>query len=332
MKIICQCGKCSILGYIKGKDECSGSRPPQIKRWTPDPPYPKNRVSMTEISCKMFKTALGVETQHMHDAFCILLDDTFKMLENEANLDFFEVKQFTRSLLSPALKGKYHKPIHKKCPTVGCLEKITQYKKLREFLEDNYCSWFNYKIIEVFRKRYLFGRETKDTGLLEYQNTFSNYIKRRCFLYVDDFGPRPHDVGMVQVLCKVDIDFEVITDHQIELVKLSFVNCLNYVLLESYSLQLTEYNVTLERVDNGCTELIFRAPAYLESFTDLTLPQACCLKGKGFIDITVGGKSLLSKVNLYVEYNCSKSTCSVHIYVHTCMMNILNLKQLTLVI
>ena len=296
MKIKCECGKCSILGYINGEDECSGSRPPQIKRWTPDPPYHENKVSLTEMPYKLFKIALGVETQNMHDSFCDLLDETFESLENKADLS--RVKRFTRSLLSPALKGKHHEPLYDKSPTGECLDKITQYDQLREFLEDNYCSWFNYTIIVVLRKKYLFKGGSTDESLLEYQETFLHYIKRRCFLYDDDFGPKPHKIQMVQALCKIDIDFDLITYHQVELVRLSFVKCLNHVLLKSHPYQLSEYNVTLKHVHDGCTELAFRAPEYLENFTVLTLQQVCYLKGKGFIDITVGGNSLLSKVNL----------------------------------
>ena len=280
MKISCECGQCTLLDYISGEKECADSKPPKIKIWTPDPPYDENRVTLTELSYRTFKTALLKQTQGMHNLFCSLLDDTFTMLEERVK--FNQVKSFTQKLLTP---GMYYKPLYKSSAD-KCLDKITGYEKLCQFLQDNYCSWFNYEIIETLRKKYLFSDGgSGDEKLLNYKHKFLQYVGRRCFIYVDDFGTPPQEIETVKISFKMDIDIDEITYEQISSARLLFITC-----LKSSSSQLSKYILTLKNLQEGCTKLVFRAPEYVENIPALTQQQIFYLKENKFLEVIIGNK------------------------------------------
>ena len=283
----CECKKCSILSYISGKNQCSSSKPPQIKILAPDSLYPVNRTTSTVISFSIFKAALLEETEVVHTKFCSLLRETFMRLEATANLK--DVKSFVLSLLIPP-GNEIYRPIFVtsgSCSTSMQMKQITDFDELKTFLQKNYCSWYNYTIISAIRKEYLLPKDSEeaDQQLLNYECLFQQYVQRRCFLYLDELGPQSQDVKTETVTCKIDVSFNEITHEQIQKFKLLFIRYL--------SPQLTLYNVTLKHVQEGCTELVFRAPTQL-LFRVIT--HCSELGDCGFIKVTVGGWDYLSKV------------------------------------
>ena len=231
------------------------------------------------------------ETQNVHTKFCCLLRETFRSLEASAKLE--DVKTFTQSLLIPPGNEMYS-PIFAtpdSCSAFEQIKKITNFDMLQEFLQKNYCSWYNYTIISTIRKEYLHSEEA-DGQLNDYEALFQRYVQRRCFLYLEELGPQPQDVKTETVTCKIDISFDEITHEQIEKFKLLFIQYL--------SPQLSRYNLTLKHVDEGCTELVFRAPTQLLVMVFkqyLTRQQNYTeLRDCGFIEVTVGGWDFLSKV------------------------------------
>ena len=291
----CECGHCTILGYISGEDQCSGSTLPQIKLLTPDSQCPINRVTCTEISYGIFKTALLEETRKVHTRFCKLLQETFSRLKETTELE--EVKSFTQSLLIPPGNEMYNSIYTTSCTTIEQLERITDFNQLKKFLQKNYCSWYNYAIISALREEFLHPKKN-DEYLHKYESFFAQYVQRRCFLYLEELGPQSRDVKTLTVTCKVDINFTEITHKQIEKFKLLFVKTL--------SPQLTNYNLTLKCVQEGCTELVFRAPEqFITPRTALVQNRICSdLRDCGFIKITVGDWELLPKV--YICILCIK--------------------------
>ena len=283
----CECQQCSILDFIQGRNQCSSSKPPQIKILAPDPLYPVNGITSTVIPFSTFKTALECETRVVHTKFCSLLRETFMGLKNTADLE--DVKTFILSLLIPPGNEMYS-PIFTtsdSCSTLEQIEKIANFDMLWLFLQKNYCSWYNYAIISAIRKEYLLPKDSEeaDQQLLNYECLFQRYVQRRCFLYLDELGPQPQDVKTETVTCKIDVSFNEITHEQIKKFKLLFIQCL--------SPQLNLYNVTLKHVREGCTELVFRAPTQLLL---RVITQCSELREYGFIRVTVGGWDYLSKV------------------------------------
>ena len=288
VKIICECRQCSILGYIRGEDQCSGSEPPKIE-WAPHPPDSKELVSKTKVSLSIFMSNLLDETRKVNREFCTLLQETITRLEEKKTIS--EVRRYTRSLL--ALPDMYARL---DSSSDGVLDNVTNFEDFQKFLENNYCSWFNFSIVSDLRKQFLFSLPEEDKSLVEYTKHFNQYIKRRCFIYLEDVGSQPKDVQTVELICKVDnIDLETVTITQLHKVKQAVIECFQF---------LSEYNLTLKHVREGCIKVVFRAPACLRSITTLTPLQVTQLRTSmyKFLEVQIGDKMLLSKVILFFNY------------------------------
>ncbi|XP_064398899.1 uncharacterized protein LOC135345405 isoform X2 [Halichondria panicea] len=277
----CGCGKCTILGHVTGRDKCLSSKPPQIKRFTRDTPCSENRVSSTEISYSTFKTALHNETQNIHSKFCSLLTNTITNLEKQ--YDITKVKQYVQALLTP--QGSYFNKIYRKPSEEILIRDVTSFSELSDYLQNNFCSWFNYSLISAIREEFLFSNKN-DPSLVRYEHFFQQYINRRCFLFVDDFGPQPSHIESVEITCKIDVDFDAITFDQIQKLKLVFVNCWGQLLPHQV--------LNLKHVQEGCTELVFRVPAYFRHvYSQLSPEQMQHLKENAFIEVKIGQQVIL---------------------------------------
>ncbi|XP_064398871.1 uncharacterized protein LOC135345380 isoform X3 [Halichondria panicea] len=276
----CDCGKCTILGHVTGRDKCLSSKPPQIKRCTRDTPC-SDTVSATEISYKMFMTALRDETRHIHSKFCSLLTNTIMNLEKQ--YDITKVKQYVQALLTP--QESYFNPIYRRPSEQILFRDVTSFSELSVFLQNNFCSWFNYSLISVMREEFLFPYEN-DQALLRYEHLFRQYVNRRCFLFVDDFGPQPSHIESVEITCKIDVDFQTITFDQIQKLELVFMKCWEQIIPHQV--------LNLKNVREGCTELVFRVPAYFKHiYGQLSLEQMQHLKENAFIEVKIGQQVIL---------------------------------------
>ena len=268
------------MGHIRGEDQCSGSKPARIKVWCPDPPYPENRMSRTEIPYSTFKVALREEKQKVEAEFYKLIYNTFDLLESKAK--FCRVKNYVSSYV--LTQGIAQTPAGKS------LRAITQFEELCELLQNSYCSWFNYKLISVLRKCFLSTEQSGiDEDLLKYESLLGSLIERCSFVNIaeDDLGSHPQS-GIIEICCKVDINFDKLTIKEVEALRLVLVECLEK--------SLTEYSLTLKSVREGCTELVFRATEYLKRITKLSPYQIYWLRKKGFLEVTIDDLKLLSKV------------------------------------
>ncbi|XP_064398878.1 uncharacterized protein LOC135345382 isoform X2 [Halichondria panicea] len=278
----CGCGKCTILGHVTGRDKCLSSKPPQIKRITRDTACSENRISATEISYKKFMTALLDETRHIHSKFCSLLTNTITNLENQ--YDITKVKQYVQALLTP--RESYYSPVYRRPSSEQILFRdVTSFRDLSVFLQNNFCSWFNYSLISVMREEFLFPYEN-DQALLRYEHLFRQYVNRRCFLFVDDFGPQPSHIQSVEITCKIDVDFQTITYDQIQQLELVFMKCWEQIIPHQV--------LNLKNVREGCTELVFRVPAYFKHiYSQLSPEQMQYLKENAFIEVKIGQQVIL---------------------------------------
>ena len=292
VKFICKCGKCSIFGYIRGEHKCSGTNePPKIIVSTPDS-HEKRPITSKEIPYSQFERALQKETGKVHEKFCSLLHGTFDKLKTEGKHDLEDVKGYVQSLLTPPGNVIYN--LVDKWPLGSILSTIASFNKLRQFLQGNFCSWYNHDLISALRRKFLFPETDQDIS--EYKKIFKQYTGRCCFLYLEDLGPQPQEMETVLVTCKIDVDFDGMSQAEIEKLKYEFTEC----IIEIYDLQLM-----LKSVKEGCTELVFRAPMWTMNISALTESQICCLRKNGFIEISIDDRKLLTKVILRILIHSS---------------------------
>ncbi len=284
----CGCGKCTILGHVTGRDKCLSSKPPQIKRFTRDTACSDHRISATEISFSMFKTALRDETRYIHSKFCSLLTSTVTNLEKQ--YDITKVKQYVQALLTP--RESYFNPIYRRPSEQILFRDVTSFSELSVFLQNNFCSWFNYSLISVMREEFLFPYKN-DQALLRYEHFFQQYVNRRCFLFVDDFGPQPSHIQSVEITCKIDVDFQTITYDQIQQLELVFMKCWEQLLPHQV--------LNLKHVREGCTELVFRVPAYFSHvYSQLSPEQMQYLRENAFIEVKIGQQVILKVISIFM--------------------------------
>ena len=276
------------MGHVTGRDKCLSSKPPQIKRITRDTACSENRISATEISYKKFMTALLDETRHIHSKFCSLLTNTITNLENQ--YDITKVKQYVQALLTP--RESYYSPVYRRPSSEQILFRdVTSFRDLSVFLQNNFCSWFNYSLISVMREEFLFPYEN-DQALLRYEHLFRQYVNRRCFLFVDDFGPQPSHIQSVEITCKIDVDFQTITYDQIQQLELVFMKCWEQIIPHQV--------LNLKNVREGCTELVFRVPAYFKHiYSQLSPEQMQYLKENAFIEVKIGQQVILKVIIIF---------------------------------
>ena len=129
-------------------------------------------------------------------------------------------------------------------------------------------------------------------ALQRYKDWFQQYVNRQCFLFVDDFGPQPSHIQSVEITCKVDVDFHTITYDQIQELKLVFIEC--------WEQELPHQVLNLKHVREGCTELVFRVPAYFSHFySQLSPKQMQDLKENAFIEVKIGQQVLLKVISIF---------------------------------
>ena len=241
-------------------------------------------------------TALRDETRRIHSKFCSLLTNTITNLENQ--YDITKVKQYVQALLTP--RESYYSPMYRRPSEQILFPDVTSFSDLSVFLQNNFCSWFNYSLISVMREEFLFPYEN-DRALLRYEHLFRQYVNRRCFLFVDDFGPEPSHIQSVEITCKIDVDFQTITYDQIQQLELVFMKCWEQIIPHQV--------LNLKNVREGCTELVFRVPAYFKHiYSQLSPEQMQYLKENAFIEVKIGQQVILKVIIIFTLdlYNYTK--------------------------
>ena len=285
LRFTCGCGKCSLLDYV------SGTQCPNPKQL----PFPKLGLSgvlsdfMTDID--IFEQSLFEQSKQMHIMFVRLLQDTVRGLE-EKLIDLAKVKKYLRLLFQPQW---YFPKVYSKEIT-GTLEAADNLHELCCYLQSNYCSWFNYDLVKDLREKFLF-HHTKDQLLADYEDIYEQYVYRRCFLYLDDVGPSPSN--QVEVVCKVDVEFGIISYDLIKHLKLKFTKIIG----------VSKYHLTFKQVRTGCTELCFRAPKYIQNLKCLSNYQKRKLREHDFLEIKIAHQCLfrddsrLEDTGIRIKYN-----------------------------
>ena len=229
---------------------------------------------LTGLSYPSFVLALVKQTEIYHEVFIDLVEATVDKMK-EANVDLESVKSYCKILLSNPSLTRYAEEMKKE------LKLIVNFEKLKEFLHDQLCSWYNYQIIAKLWKKLLVTSD--NTKLREYEAKIETWVKRRVFIFVKDFGPNTNGNHIIEVRCKVDVPFEDTTYQKLVTIQDKFFDC---VPEEFHHL------INLKCVEKGCIELVFRAPVDIEDI-ELTSESKSMLRENKFKWIKIGGKLLL---------------------------------------
>ena len=249
---------------------------------------------------------LKEQTENIKFGFADLREDTFQELK--ISVPFDNVQQHIKRLTES-------KPD-------GCVGKSSNFRELEDSLCQNYCSWFNYKIIKEIRKKYLFPN-SQDKVLECYEEKLSIYCKRRCFESSQSFHPKPVSQNMKTLVFKVEKSFHEYTLEQVNKIThkvASVINC-------------PEYAIYVRSLREGCVEvscyiLSQAALSHLnqDQISQLRYHDIVSLKIEGIELTEVKPKLCLILLDLFQTHADNCSCCIVILSVY----RVSTMNQLTL--
>ena len=156
---------------------------------------------------------------------------------------------------------------------------------------NDYFSFFNYQLIEYIIKA--LGTRNDKAKLWRYKKNFNQYVKRRIFECLPEFGPIS-DANHADIFVKVDLQYKNCTVVQIE----RFRHKLGEILRVS-----SQGTLHLCRVDKGCLQLMLQVPTFVQQeIFPLSGEQEGSLAAMGVIRLTCGEYQFL--VKLYFNCHC----------------------------
>ena len=117
---------------------------------------------------------------------------------------------------------------------------------------NDYFSFFNYHIIERIIEE--LGTEEDKAKLQKYKQDFHQYAERRIFECLPEFGCMLNDADHVDILVKLDSQYDDYTVAELE----RFCHKLSEILNISLGI------LCLCRVDKGCLQLTFQVPSFVQ--------------------------------------------------------------------
>ncbi len=262
----CGCGQCTVYSFIAG-ETC-----PNPKAF----PFPKLEVSgIPPKNIEHIEMELLDQSKQMYKWFYALVKDTFTNM----SLKFVDLKDVIDTLKF-LLKPKCFFP-QVTSQALDCLDGLKSFMDIGLYLNDRqYCSWFDYELIEDLRNEYLFPKTSSehDSVLEEYKAKFKMYVSHRCFNNLHDDRNDQIDVN-----CKIDLQYEKLSQKVIKRLKYKFTKILGS----------PNYFLCFKQAREGCTELIFGAPPCFGEIRQLSKSQKSQLKAHGFLKVTIMERDLL---------------------------------------
>ena len=273
----CGCGQCTVYGFITG-ETC-----PNPKAF----PFPKLEIyGIPSDDIDYIEMELLHQSKILHRSFCELVMDTFSEMLTKS-VDIQKVIVYLKLLLKP----KWYLP-SSSSQVVDCLDDLETFDDIGVHLtKQQYCSSFDYELIEDLRKKYLFA--SSDSFLDDYKTKFKVYVSQRCFIYQHDEGPWPKH--QVKVKCKLDLEYNQLSHTVIKHLKYVFANILGS----------PNYHLCFKQAREGCTELIFGAPPYFGEIHQLSKYQKSQLKAHDFLKVIIMEQNLLEVDSKEVRLNYS---------------------------
>ena len=262
----CGCGKCTFFSFIE--------------RGCPTPipsassfPYLDLR-GLTHEQQQELRGRLWSESQEIMIQFQELVSATIEsLIIQKASPDKLVSHVMTLGAFKPVFKEP-QVPLFQYC--FPKLEAADTIPKVFLVLKD-YFSFFNYHIIKHIITT--LGTEKDKDGLRRYMDNFNQYAKRRIFECLTEFGP-VSDADHADIFVKLDSQYESYTITEVE----GFRHKLSEILRVS-----SEGILRLCRVKEGCIELIFQVPSFVQQeIFPLSTKQKNTLKAEGVIKFTCG--------------------------------------------
>lgn len=154
------------------------------------------------------------------------------------------------------------------------MKKATSIEDVFDVVEE-YCSFFNYEIIEEMIER--FGSENDKSELQKYTEELKQYAKRRIFECPSNFSKGKG--GGTSLKLKLDSNYS----------KCSLNELGEFRIFLSVILKISPHTLLLRKVDDGCIELSFQIPAFIQhnSFP-LSSSQEAALRDLGVLSLSSG--------------------------------------------
>ncbi len=250
---------------------------------------------------KTFPFPVSGEVELLHKKFRSLVIDTINAIQLR-----FELCDLI-STLQRFLKNKwYFSPVCTQDEAVDRLGSLQSFDDVVLYLlNQQYCSWFDYELIEDLRNEFLFTKNSSkhDSVLSDYKANFKIYASRRCFT-TKNTGQHDKPIKEVEVICKTDLHYDQLSCELIKHLKHFFTNILG----------ASKYSLCFKQAREGCIELIFIAPPYFGKIHQLSKYQKSQLKAHGFLKVIIMEQNLLevdSEVRLrdtgkrVLKFSCS---------------------------
>ena len=175
----------------------------------------------------------------------------------------------------------------------------------------DYFSFFNYHVIEHIVDE--LGTDQDRVELQNYEKEFDKYSKRRVYECPPVYGPLS-DADHADLVVKLDSVYEKFTVKELKKFqyRLSRIFCVT-----------PQSVLRLCRVEEGCLQLIFRVPSFVQQIFPLSSEQESALAAEGVIRLTCGDyqfatqvcKCQSTKVCSYCIVTwCTTEIFSTHIY------------------
>ena len=262
----CGCGKCTFFSFIE--------------RGCPTPipsassfPY-LDLSGLTHEQQQELRVRLQFESQKIMIRFQKLVSSTIKSFKRRCvPLDELVAHVMTLGAFDTVFKES-QVPVFQYCfPKLEAADSIS---KIFLVLKD-YFSFFNCHIIEHIINE--LGTVEDKTELHKYKEEFNQYVKRRIFECLPEFGP-VSDADHADIFVKVDLQYENYTAEQVE----RFRHELSEILGVS-----SQGILRLCRVDKGCFQLLFQVPSFVQQeIFPLSREQEKAVAAMGVIRLTCG--------------------------------------------
>ena len=266
----CGCKHCTIANFM------DGCRSPITTKT--GLPY-LDASGLTEVEKDILVGRLLDESQEMLFAFQYLLSTARRSLIRQ-NIP-------PGDLVAELLSLDVLDPVHNKAKVPGadtpvfreCQEKLQEAKSINAvfFIIKGYFSFFNYKIIEYIIK--VFGTNDDQEAVRLYKETFERYCKRRVFECPPHVYGSRSESGHACLVVKKD---DVLGNFSMNELKI-----FQYKMCQI--LQVTEHTLQLLTVEEGCLQLTFQIPAFVQHLVfPLSADQEKLLQAEGVLALICG--------------------------------------------
>ena len=292
----CGCKHCTIANFMDG---CK--KPISTETGLP---Y-LDASGLTEVQKDTLVGRLLYESREMLIAFQRLLSTAIMSLKRRK----IPPEDLVTELMSfGALDPVLNKAKVPDTPTTVLRERLKELRDAKSindvfFIVNDYVSFFNYEIIEHIIK--VFGTKDDQEAVRLYKEIFESYCKRRVFECPPHVYGSRSESGLVRLVVKKD---DVLGKYNMNELKL-FQYKLGRIL------QVTEHTPQLVSVEEGCLQLTFQIPAFVQHLVfPLSADQEKLLQAEGVLALICGDYKFLAQVTPLItilDGHCHCQSCSV---------------------